>query len=244
MKSLDEAKSPGLRFDSHQDALDFVDKSVKNTKHWLAMQNLGTVESYVEAKTELVLRISIGPEKFDLVFVAIPKEILRSFNGSPIVTDLEIDIRDADRREDRMRIPIAYFVQSPKKLIPVSVWVEPKKTRRNLLRKVFTSSGTDAAEISRTSGKGKVIVSGVSHTRTDRYGVADVIECCSKTVDNIACDQGERNRDWPIESSLVNVVSGLRIGFDDFFVRVFVEKRSDLRFKIVDVLLCPLDLVP
>jgi len=236
----DKADKPALPLDSHEDILDDTDESVKRWNHRFAMQRLGTVESYLQGKTELVLRIAFSAKQFDLVLNVVPVGVLGRLN-TPVGSDVDEMISHTDGHDNSVAVPITHFVECPEQCVPVAVRLTVSKNRLNLLRKRPTAP---QSELSGGGLEGKMVVSRLCDSSGQRYGVADVIECGPEIHDSVTCDQGQRDGDCMSESRLVDFVSRLRICFDDYFVRVFVEKRSDLTVQIADVMLCPLDLEP
>jgi hypothetical protein len=65
-----------LRFDSQDDALNFVRKSVEESRHWLAARNLTFAQRYVDGQLDLLLTLKCTacphPRKFNLLLQAIP----------------------------------------------------------------------------------------------------------------------------------------------------------------------------
>src|ERR1017187_278592 len=71
---LDKPDTAGLRFDTHDDALNFAAQLVNDSKDWLAVHDLNIVKRYKEAELEIVFEFRVRPQrdKFHLVFSSIP----------------------------------------------------------------------------------------------------------------------------------------------------------------------------
>jgi hypothetical protein len=241
-ESLAKTEEPRLRFDSHEDALNYIYEFTEGMKQLLSLQHLGTFESYVEGKVDIVLRIAFGPEEFDLIFHAIPNQVALNDIGSER-TVTKGQVSDGSRSDQEMLVHVTYMVEGPEKIVSTLVRLEPAKARLNLLRHIFTLSER-VNEVNGITGERESAMFRVLCSRCSSRGVANVIECGSEIINGISRDERERDRQGLRESDLVAFVSRLSIGLDDFFVRTFVEKGSDFKFKILDVVLCPVDLDP
>src|SRR6266849_3223546 len=109
---LHKPKTPGLRFNTHKDALDFSAKSVEDSNNWLAVNNLDFVKRNKNAEIEIVLEFCFGAEgdKYHLVFCSVPNmgighvEETSTANLSPNANE-----SGANRNDHFMLVSIAYL---------------------------------------------------------------------------------------------------------------------------------------
>jgi hypothetical protein len=89
----------------------------------------------------------------------------------------------------------------------------------------------------------KADVSEILGGTTHCYGVADQqIECTSKIVDSVTNDGGRILGNGSQHPELQDVLSGIRIVFNDKFVEVSVNERLKNRVKLKDMLIGPFNL--
>jgi hypothetical protein len=60
---LDKPETAGLRFDTHDDALNFAAQLVNDSKDWLAVHDLNIVKRYKEAELEIVFEFRVRPQR-------------------------------------------------------------------------------------------------------------------------------------------------------------------------------------
>jgi hypothetical protein len=71
-----------------------------------------------------------------------------------------------------------------------------------------------------------------------------VIQRRPEIADSIPSDKRTGRRNVFDQSCFVDLVAGIRLCLDNYFVRAFIDKTFQLRYEIVDVMLCPFDLQP
>jgi len=244
---LGVAEPDSLRFNSEQDCIDFCAKAVQDSKDWLARKDLGSIQDYLEAKTEIVVRIRRGPEEFDLIFGAVPA-LVKSDGLGRLITpkgpanSVVSGTNDSDRNH-LVLVPVSYIVQCPEQVIPSLVRLESTKARENV-RGYITLRQPRAlsAEVIEVLEKGKVVgpLSGVCGE-----GAGDMIKCGSKVAHRIPDSQSDAIRDRLDQNSLVDMLSTFRIWlYDDFVNAVVIQKDIEIPFEIVDVMLCAANLQP
>ena len=71
---FNEADTFGLRFESHDDALDFARKSVEDGNRWLAVHKLDIAERYARGECEirLICTARLKVAEYHFIFRAIP----------------------------------------------------------------------------------------------------------------------------------------------------------------------------
>src|SRR5688572_6654872 len=73
-QDLHEADTFGLRFETHNDALDYGKKVTKDANDWLAVHNVNVADRYVSGDLgiELVFHAFAESTNYHLVFCAVP----------------------------------------------------------------------------------------------------------------------------------------------------------------------------
>jgi hypothetical protein len=236
-------ETSSLRFDSQQDALDYIDQAVKESNDWLKFENVGTLKSYIEGHCEIVLRINTRSEQFDLIVFRIPNRSGRTLGSA--ADDIESDLLVAyqDGRIKSMFVPITKVVESPQGIISSLVRIEPSNARLDVFGQRFALTERFFEEcFSVPNREAPVPVARLMNASANTTSVNGMIKHSAEIGNGVSYGDRERFRDGFDQPTFVDFVSRLRICLDNYFVRTFCVEPADLGFEVIDVMLCPSDL--
>src|SRR6266851_3502038 len=120
----DNSESPGLRFDTHQDALDFAAQCVQYSKDWLSINDLNIVERYKKLELEIIFVLCSGSEanKYHLIFSSVPdRTVGRREESGALKAHRAVHQGMPDGNREFMLVGDAYFVECPEEIIPSQV---------------------------------------------------------------------------------------------------------------------------
>ncbi len=231
-----EANALGLRFNTHDDALNYADERLKDIKHWLFVHKLDIVNRYKhhELNVHVEFTSSNVAGKYHLVFGSVPERHLKG--GVP---------RDRYRGEahplgnygyrtdDSVLIGITKLVESPDEVIPSFVRLEPANEVADFFRNFFKETVNSLIEFRLTVANGKVLE--LSHK--SEYGL---IESGAEVVDNVASTPSEAAWHGLNELELVNLMNAVRVRLDNSGVSVFIEGEH-LPLQFNKCIVCPSD---
>lgn len=240
-QDLHEADTFGLRFDSHDDALNFAAKQVEDSKRWQAAHELNIAKHYASGNLELCLKCAarFHAGQFHLVFSAIPYESHDFKTAAAKLSVFKNDLAGLDRNgnNDRVFVGITEFVQCPEKIVPSFVWLESANEILDFYRDFFTASVDLLVQAGTLISEGKSRVVSFSSSG-DSSRVTRMIERGSQAVDCVKDSEGESLWHRLNKLDLVNFLGGIRICLDDRGARVRVDELSNLPFEISDLTLC------
>lgn len=244
--SLDNPETAGLRFDTHQDALDFAAQCVQHSKDWLSVNDLNIVERYKKSELEIVCVLRSGSERneYHLIFSSIPDRtgVGRGKESGAFKTHGTVHQGVADGNSDFMFIGDTYFVECPQEIIPSKVRLESAKKRLDFLGYVLAPTYT-GCHVSNTSGEWESAVFGVSETGCDRNRVGGVVESIPKVLGDVRNDIADVRREFLSQFDFVNRVAGLiRIRLNNSLVSIAIDELQILPAKVLQVFLSPSDL--
>jgi hypothetical protein len=243
-----EAEPAALSFSSDQDILDYVAGCVEEANRRFAAQKVNTVNRYIkgEMAAHISFRCGGSDSQYHLVCRAIPTEsvILEVVNccGAPNVLDFEVDgnarLSHSKRHKGEVLLGVGYFVYGPKGRIPSFVGIESHEEINDGLGQIFADTlrafpqpffgiakrETDVLERGTVGGNGD--------------GVSNLIQNGAEIVSRIGEDARKYVRQLPMEQDLMDMLSGVRILIDTVGPWLFINKRPDLRFEVVDVMMC------
>jgi len=239
-----ESDSFGLRFDSHDDALNYARKVVKDTENWLAVNKLNIAESYEKGVIIIhcVLGIDGCLDQYHLVFGAVPSRWIREPNVSlALPFDCRAVIRHCYGADESVFIGVTKLVQSPEKIIPSFVWLERAYQVRNFLRE-FSATTVEGRFVSGgISNREESVVSANSSQRSD--GTDRLIESRPEIINSV--DDMAVERQWHRFSQfeLEELVSAVIVQIGNSGVSVGLKEGIHFPFKLGKVILCPCDAV-
>jgi len=244
--SFNNLKTLGLRFDTHQDALDFAAKCVEHSKDWLSIHNLNLVERYKKLELEIVCVLCSGSErnKYHLIFSSVPDRTAdgRGKESGTLKSHGTLHQCVADGNSDFMLISDTYLVECPQEIIPSKVRLEPAKERLDFLGYVLAPTYA-GCHVSGASGEGESAGFGISETGCDRNRVGGVVESIPKILGDVRNGVADVRREFLSQLDLVNRIAGIiKISLNNSLVSIAIDELHDLNAKILQVFLSPSDL--
>jgi len=230
-----EADSASLCFDSHDDALNFADKQVKDANRWLAVHDLNIANHYVRGDLEIrvIVRSGTNAEQFHFVFRAIPNGSLdqRAAPNEVRFFPQNVSASHGDGGNDSVFVGVAKGVQSVKKVIPSFVWLERAHDCRDFVREVFTSALYSSFELNGVVSEGKV---SATPTKSEHHVIKG-----RPSVNSCVLDESLQI-DWHGfgELVLMDLLARVRIDLGDMGAWLTFEELGDLPFKFGGMTLC------
>src|SRR5437660_3791339 len=171
----------GLRFDLRNDAFNFSREEFKHYLRRLPADDLNLIESYEQAKLEIVLKICVLPDlsEYDLIFSSIPNRSRFRYGHESTRScfDPVASSSDPNWGNQFMLIPITYFIECPQKIIPSFVRLELPKKRLNFWGNNFRGSALEGVlKSSSITGKGEVGDLGSSLLRSNSEGMGNGVD--------------------------------------------------------------------
>lgn len=241
MAASEKAESPTLPFASRQDALDYAHQCVQDANHWLAVNNWNIAENYRKAQIQLVFQLCIGssPCKYDLSFLAIPDQIMNHVSGFEALTHKGPTDFEVDGRDDRVLIPVTYFIESPEGIIPSFVWLEGRKERRDILRQILAPSIDAVLKAYSIISEGEVCMSKGLAKLSHGESVAEFIQGRPKVVNRIDDDVIESFRNGGDQLKLVqDMIGRLRVWLDNRNAWFTFVENPNLGIEVRNMMLC------
>src|ERR1043166_6909135 len=157
---IQESDTLGLRFNSHNDALNFADKLVKDSKHWLSVHELDIVNRY--KKHDLNVHVEFTSSniagKCHLIFGSVPvRHMKRGVPRSRYGGEAHTLSNYGHRTDGPVFIGITKLVESPDEVIPSFVRLEPANEVADFFRNFFGKTVNSVVELSLTVANGKVL---------------------------------------------------------------------------------------
>lgn len=239
----DESESSRLRFDSHDDALDFARHCTENSRRWLAANSFDFVKRYADGQIYIVLRLRsrAGNGVYDLVFSAIPHGNGNAAVASPIDGNVQAAGGKTGRNKQPMLVDVVGLVECPDKIIPSLVRLELPKKRRDIVRDVLASAGDNCIEIRCVFSDGKIGASGVDSPGRNSNGISRLIKRRPEVFDGIGSDLSETVRNCGCEFDLVQMVNASRVQLNSMGAWFSFKEIIDLPVEVVNMSLCALD---
>jgi hypothetical protein len=253
IENSNEIDSLGLRFESANDAQNYVEKVTQDSLRRLAVYNFDVAKNYMAGKLDIRLHCrSLSTHKeWHFLFRSIPDRGERTSTAGDTGTNASGDVggeveigfetnpgcADGNRGKDAVFIGVADFIQCPEKIVPSFVWLEPANQIRDFARERFASSFQGAVEVGGVRGKRKegvpVVLSRGKHCE------AGLVESATQVDDRIGGNIFERNWHGLTQLDLMHFITSIRIDINRVDVRVSFEEFRNLPFEILDVMQCP-----
>lgn len=240
-------ETAALSLQNHQDVLNLIKKIVQDGNDAVSRCRTWTIESYLNGDVVIVLRLHCGPEKFNLIFGVVPlEELSRLDHEAGNNRNHDIFHTDQGRRNQSVLIGVTETVQDEQRVIPSLVRLEFLNAVPNRLG----NSGTPiqgSLEIPNILRERETTrpVCGIGMTSNDSAGVDGMIEAGPEIVDCVSDNYRDSVEGRRLQKSeLMDFLSGIRIYFNGYFVRVFSVKVAQDYIKILNVMLRPSDLEP
>ncbi|MGI8545699.1 MAG: hypothetical protein ACR2MD_19760 [Aridibacter sp.] len=123
-----QAESFGLRFEIHNDALDYANKLTEDSNRWLSVNKLDVANRYIVGDLELNIGCIAGiATKFHFIFRSIPNretETKTTVGDIGVFLEHFIDIYGG-RSDNTVFIGVTEGVQCKEQVIPSFVWLKP-----------------------------------------------------------------------------------------------------------------------
>ncbi len=131
-------------FKSFQDVLDFISQGVKRSSDWLLSHDINRfIKGYYKGNVYIAISpyLTMGTEKYDLIFCVIPPHVRRNLSGTPLCNS-SLNLVKTNKLGSKQAVLICstYPVQCPEQIVPSFVWLEPHRKRDNLWREILESS--------------------------------------------------------------------------------------------------------
>ncbi len=223
---LGNSEALGLRFDSHQDALDYLAKTRQDSEDWLALYDGNFIDRYKRKEIEIVIPCSIGnlnraePDYYHLIVSAVP--FMRIGHGErppeSSNSDLSSPHDSLHRGKEFVFVPVTQFIQCPQEVVASSVRLEPAKQRLDLFREIGGLPNR-TGHVSDILSKGERGIPSIRLTSRNGDSVASVVQGTAQINNNVASEIAERFWERLDEFYLVNLPSRImRIGLDNLCV--------------------------
>ena len=239
--AIKKANPSGLPFNSHDDALNYARHLVEHSNKWLATNDLNVFQAYTQDRCHIVFeaRVGPGPAKYELII-------------GPVPLRWNLKVNESDRRFNMSSHNVkrycvdalmfaypAYFVKSPKGVIPSLVRLEFRKKREEFLREPLTRISYSTGEVFEFSAKGKACTTKFrrltfNSNRMDGKikGGTKVFKCISRKI-----NKGSRQR-FPSSFEFMDLMNSVRCWLDDKSVWLSVNECLNSPVKITNVRLC------
>src|ERR1017187_228008 len=236
---LHDSETPTLRFDSHQDALDFAAKIVQDSKDWLARNDRNFIDRYKRVEIEIVVPCCSSndngtePQNYHLIFRAIPNMRIRHRERSAIPpSGSSTAPHDGSHRcNEFVFLPITQFIECLQEVIPSTVRLESAKERLNLFREMGRAPN-GASHLGKVTSEGERGVFGFGWVNCKSDGVPCVVQAFPQIPNQIADDVGNLWRERLNHLDLMDLPSRLRIGFDNLCIWIVIHPLADAPMEV------------
>jgi hypothetical protein len=235
---LEDSDTLGLSFDTHDDALNFADKLVEDSKHWLSVHKLDIVNRY--KKHDLNVHVEFTSTtiagKYHLIFDSVPvRHLKRGVPGNRYRGEAHTLANYGHRTDGSVFIGITELVESPDEVIPSFVRLEPANEVADFLRNFLGETVNSLHEFKLTVANGKVY-------KLPNKSEHGLIESSAEIVDNVASVPSDAEWHGLNELELVDLMNAVRVRLDNFGVSVLIEGVY-LPLQFNKVILCPANAV-
>lgn len=238
-----ESDSLGLRFDSHDDALDYARAVVENANRLLAVKELNVANRYIEGELEIHLVSYWDRTEYHLVFRSIPNRPIKA-KGWPATNLGNADgyiSRDCpDGSDDVVFICATELVECPEKVIPSFVWLERPHKVADFIRQVLTPPLECTLELGGVGSEREVRWLNGSKTRD---GVQGLVERGAEVGGSVRSNTRQIDGQLLEKFQRVQLARAIVITLNDNAVGVRIEENITLPLKVTDVILCKSDVV-
>jgi len=236
--NLNKSEPPALRFETHEDALDYARKIMEDCKRWFVSHNASFVERFVKGELYIVFGACFfsGDLYYDLVFSIIPPRGADNHWGGDFgMMDKTSDNGGPNQTQNIMLISIAFPIECPKKTVPVFVWLERSDKRDNFVWEFFASPTNMSVKLSSVVSKGEISFLPPLDSSTDKSdSVPYLIKSRPKVVNNVGCNSIKFGKGF----SKLQFENFIRVGLNDEGVWFCTKESFDSRFEFDQMLLC------
>jgi hypothetical protein len=243
---LHDSEALGLRFDSHQDALNYAAELVQSSRDWLAINDLDVVKRYKKGELEVVLECRSRPEfnKYHLVFRSVPY-VGRGHGEKSSTRDVySVWPKCLSNGNDHlMFIGVGDFVQCPQEIISSSVRLETAKERVDFFRNILGSPQC-AWHVGNASSEGERAVFGLANAGSRSKSVPSIIEGTPQGDHDVGSSIGDTCWDFLRHPDFFQRMSRLfRVQLSNSLVGVLVVEDFEFPLEIDKVFLSPCELL-
>src|SRR5947209_4104119 len=238
---LDETKPLRLRFESHDDALDYAKKLVKDQADWRVFHQFDIAHSYMVGDLDLHIRCASDrlAEKFHFVFRPVPngKGHSKAGGGNPPRPHPSAS-RNDDRGDGRVFVGVTEHVKYPEGNIPSFVWLERANEVNDFFREFFQTTPYGVLKVRLRAGNREESVLNFFPGREQDDGVDGLVEGGAEVISGVQSNAGQRDRYGLSELDLMNFLGSVRVNLYDKGVWLCFDELAHLPFEVTDVLLC------
>jgi hypothetical protein len=244
-----------------EDALNLMRHYMERREHTFTFDNPRFAERYIEGELNLLIHFLIGQS--DEEFVAwlqrehpIGGRDLRKANerralkfaeplqktSMAIAPEIHAVKSRTDRHDEPVFVDIVKLMEPPDGVVPTLIRFGSINHVYRILPHALYFSRRFASVSCGSVGDGKVHMpprSGISSSKIK--SVSQVVEGASKILEHVADDHAEYERRGIDALQVVDQLARLRIALESNNVWLGVQKGSDIRFQITDVLFGPID---
>lgn len=243
--SLNDSYSSGLRFDSHQDAIDFANKCVQDSINWQSIHKFDICSRYELLELEIEVKFSApwSVKDFHLIFRAVPHHgITNPKTKSGRSCQLNPTGMGSYGDNDFVFVGITKLVQGPEKIIPSFVWLKRNHQIKDFFGQFFGTSIHRALRISQSSPEGEMgVTSAFLNSSGDR--ISGLVKRGTETIGGIENDSRQGSWHGFSQLQLMNLLGSVRAFINDSGVGVTFEPRQEFGFQFRQASLGVLDTV-
>jgi hypothetical protein len=240
---LQESDSSGLRFDSHDDALNFVGKLVQHGNDWCAVNRLNFVERYKEGQIVIKLEFVSGRDfrHYQLLFLAVPSGWSKDASAQTKPPHLVDNIREHDRAQNAVLISTSKGIQCPKEIVPSFVWVTRAYDVPNVLWQASAATFEGVLKFGDALPDREIFRMRRQRAQSVN-GTDSLIQSVSKVNDGIASVSSEGQWHGFTQFELDHLPDAVLAYLNNTGAGVFVVKQEiNLFLNFCNVMLCPRD---
>lgn len=227
-----------LRFNSSNDALHYADHIVQEANNRALRKWPDIIQVYDEGNCHVAVRCRLrNKTEFDVMFSAVPFQA-RPKRSRPTSSDDKVISSELRRRDNAVFISDGYLVNSPEKVIPSFVWIEPTQKRDDIWMKMLALSPDHVFKASLRGRKWEIGIFGFSGSRQrPRRGVRGLIKRSPQIVAGIRGHISKSLRQF-LHSEFVPYISTYKLWLNRNGVWLFLDPKPDCPIKIMNVFLC------
>jgi len=240
---VDKTETNTLRFNSHQDALDYARHVTECAKDRLALQDANFPKRYIDRNMEIVVRCEIGGTdgEYDFILTAIPVGRMheqRTLGTFRPTEDHGIKVT-GNRLDERVFVYVPGLVQCPEERIASFVRLERAYDRHDIRVDALAVPYNETFKTLGVVSERKVRAFGRSCSRSGDRRVDCMIEHAAQIEESM-----EGRLSDPIghdlkESNFELFLSRVLVYLCYEGPRLFIKEPGSLPFKVLKTLLCP-----
>jgi hypothetical protein len=236
-----------LRFNGHNDALDFARKSVEESRRWLAARGLTVAERYKQGQLYLALAIKptsrLYPNHIKLLLRAVPpqnSDVGRSLEKTEtcLCAEKEVGKIDVQLENNLVFIRARQPTHGVKEVVPSTVWLESLEERYEIGRDVPTVTSDNFINAPRIASKRKVVVPFLA-PKLKCGSIDNLVQRMPEIVEGIGCSNPQSPRRFMGDPNLDQLITGLTVYLGEWHASALLSEDVAFSFKLVDVFPSP-----